>query len=299
MTRNKDTLRDRILILLKGFFMGIADIIPGVSGGTIALITGVYERFIKALGNINLNFIPHLYEFIKRKDRTYLTHIRRDFKRMDIFFLINIGLGILLAIALGSLIIPHLMETYTAFVYAFFFGLILASVKLILQRKQSKNARHHFVSGILGFLAGVIVVSIQSLQSSHTILFTFLCGSVAITAMLLPGISGSFILLILGQYKFMLEVLHNLKENILFFLAFAVGALAGLLVFSRIISWGLKHYHDYVILFLTGLMLGSLKLPLTKIIESSPAKLELMFVVFFLILGIGVILLIEKKVKTS
>ena len=205
-------MKDSPKTFLKGILMGIADIIPGISGGTIALILGIYERLINAIKSIS------------------------DFK-----FLIPLGLGIFTAIIAGSFTIPYLLDTYPAYIFAFFTGLILGSIKIIYKRIKLHKISG-FTLGILGFILAFVITGLKLLQINHSYLIIFFSGIIAISAMLLPGISGSYILLVLGQYKFMLTALKDI--NIPYILIFIAGAIIGLIFFSRIISYLLKLHHS-------------------------------------------------------
>ena len=264
--------------------MGISDIIPGISGGTIALILGIYERLINSIKNLNLTFL------IKNR--------KENLSRMDLQFLIPLGLGILLAIILGSIIIPHLIETYPPIIFAFFFGLILASSKILYKRIKKHNVAG-FILAIAGFILAFYISSLESLQTSNNLLIIFLSGMIAIIAMLLPGISGSFILLLLGQYEFMLIALKSFQTSIIS--TFLAGALISFLVFPRIISYLLKKFHSITLFFLTGLMLGALKIPFNNIFYSN-FNFNIYYIILTIILfivGLSISLLESKFHQNS
>ena len=268
---NKMNLKETILLFFKGFFMGLADIIPGVSGGTIALIVGVYERLITAIKNINpftVRNLPGVFLGQKEPTKNFIA----DIKKIDFLFLAVLGGGILAAIVIGSKSIPYLMTSYPLYVYAFFSGLIIASIRIIVRRKLDKFTKQDLFVLLFGLISGLAIVSLPALQTTHNLLITFISGMVAICAMILPGISGSFILLILGQYEFMLKVLHNITGQFWHFLLFLAGAGVGLLGFSRFLSWLFRKYHDYVVMFLSGLMLGALKLPAEEMFKAGPVS---------------------------
>ena len=237
---------------LKGILMGISDIIPGISGGTIALILGIYERLINSIKNLNLTFL------IKNR--------KENLSRMDLQFLIPLGLGILLAIILGSIIIPHLIETYPPIIFAFFFGLILASSKILYKRIKKHNVAG-FILAIAGFILAFYISSLESLQTSNNLLIIFLSGMIAIIAMLLPGISGAFLLLLLGQYEYMVNAIHEMRYIII--IVFGAGALVGLLGFSKIIDALLRKAKAVTLFFLVGLMVGVLRVPYVEMANSN------------------------------
>jgi putative membrane protein len=278
-------IRNGIKTFLKGLLMGGADIIPGVSGGTMALITGIYQRLIHA--------IKGLTDFIKPLCKGQVKSSFNSLKKIDFGLFIPLGLGIIIAFGIGSLIIPHLLDNYTAYIYAFFFGLILASVKLVYKRIEKSNWLEKSF-GLIGFVIAFFVVGLTALSTSPSYWFIFICGAIAITAMLLPGVSGSFMLLMLGQYKFMLEALRSLKLGYIF--SFLVGAIISLIISSRILAYLLKKHHSKTMWFLVGLMVGALRLPFEKIVYSG---MEWSFysgflVALFLVIGIVIVLIVGK-----
>jgi len=250
-------IREKFLTFLKGLLMGGSDIIPGVSGGTMALITGIYSRLIIA--------IKGLTDFIKPLSRLKIKESWKSLLRIDFALFVPLGLGILIAFGIGSLIMPYVLDNYTSFIYAFFFGLILASVKLVYNRIEQSNWLDKSF-GLIGFIIAFFIVGLTALNTNPSYWFIFICGMIAITAMLLPGVSGSFMLLMLGQYKFMLEALRGLKVG--YILSFLVGAVISLIISSRILAYLLKKHHSKTMWFLVGLMIGALRLPFEKIVYS-------------------------------
>lgn len=267
------------MLFLKGLLMGFSDIIPGVSGGTMALVLGVYERLMKALGNINLRFVIYLLYYLRTKKKRYLRDAKKAFLDMDPYFLLLLGSGIFAAIVAGSFFIPMLMERFPSLMYAFFSGLIIGSIITIsYKRKCSVNS---FAAGVLGFAAGFFVTSLEWLISSHNLGIIFLSGFLAVCAMLLPGVSGSFVLLMLGQYDFMLTALHEIRFPVV--LMFIAGGILALVSMSRVISYFLRRFHEQTLFFLVGLMAGSVRLLMSNI-DISPGV--------FVIGGIGLLLVI-------
>ena len=265
--------------------MGGADIIPGVSGGTMALITGIYERLITA--------IKGLTDFIKPLSKGNIKESWRSLKRIDFRLFIPLGLGVLIAFGLASLIVPYLLENYTTYTYAFFFGLILASIKLVYKRVNNSNWKD-WIAGFIGFAIAFSIIGMTAIETTPTYGFIFLCGAIAITAMLLPGISGSFMLLMLGQYKFMLEALRNMKLG--YIVSFIIGALLSLVISSRILSYLLRKHHTKTMCFLVGLMIGALRLPFEKVAFAGIEwkVLQIFLVGLFLIIGIVIVLIVGK-----
>ncbi len=227
-----------------GATMGAADIVPGVSGGTMAIATGVYESLLAALSSINVRSVKALLT-LKWREAFSILHWR---------FLITLGLGIAAAISFMVWVVklPHLVETYPTYVYAVFFGLVLASAG-VLSRRASWRATT-LVSLVVGVAAGWLVVNLTPVETPEGPAFIFLCGLIAICAMLLPGISGSFILLIMGKYTFIVGAVHDRDIGAL--LPFAAGCIVGILAFSRVVKWLLARWHDVVLAGLIGLLLG-------------------------------------------
>ena len=282
---------ETLMLLFKGFFMGIADIIPGVSGGTIALITNVYEQLIMTINQAVDNII-------QLKNKKY-----NIFYGMNMWFIVPLLIGIVSAFIMFSGLINLLINNYPGFVYSFFIGLISASAGLIFMRVKRFNL-NRLMFALLGLVSGVMIVSVGTINANHSLPIIFLSGMLAICAMILPGVSGSFILLILGQYQFMLNALHDFFANLKYVASFIAGAVIGLLTFSKLIAFLLKRFHDNVIIFLVGLMIGSLKLPVLNVINSSvdvfgDFKLLLLYLalVLFGIVIVVMLHVIESKIK--
>lgn len=241
------TVGHGLLNVLKGFCMGSADIIPGVSGGTMALILGIYERLLKAIRSFDRDWLADLLQ-------GRWVHAS---KRIDWPLLMPLGLGMVAAIVFFTRVVPLpvLLETHTEQVYALFFGLILASVVILMGEVDRYGLRQWLMAGI-GTTLGLVIVNTVPLQTPDTAWFIFLCGFIAISAMLLPGISGSFILLILGKYATLITALGNLDLWVLG--VFAAGMVTGLAAFSRAIVWLLARYRQSTLLVIKGLLIGSL-----------------------------------------
>ncbi len=231
----------------KGFCMGSADIIPGVSGGTMALILGIYERLLKAIHSFDVAWLRALLRL----------DLRAALARNDLLFLAPLGLGIIAAILFFTRIVPlpGLILTHPELVYGLFFGLIAASVVVLMRQVTNFGVKQLLVAGI-GVAVGYLVVTLVPVETPSEPWFIFLCGFIAISAMLLPGISGSFILLILGQYAYIINALGTF--DVVVIATFGAGAVAGLVVFSRTIVWLLKHYHQTTLLLIKGILIGSL-----------------------------------------
>ncbi len=247
---------------LKGVLMGTCDIIPGISAGTIAFITGIYERLINAIKSFS---VPFLYDLVllpfrKEDERRF----RDEVKKLDLGFLLSLGAGILTAIFLLSRIMSFLLENYFVFTMVFFVGLILASAKTIFEHIE----RHHglnSVVGLIGLVVGISLVFLIPISAEPSLLYVFLGGFLAVSAMLLPGVSGSFVLLVLGLYEFILNVINNLFGNLKYVTVFVLGAIGGMYVMSRVISFLFRKDKSKTLYLLLGLVLGSLSVPLRGI----------------------------------
>ncbi len=234
-------------IYLTGFAMGCADIVPGVSGGTIAFISGIYETLINAIKSFNFTAIRKVLKF----------DIGGFIDHTALRFLITLALGIGTAILLLANLLSDLLENQPTYIFAFFAGLIIASILAI--GITVKWALPSLIAFIIGAVFAFVIVSLpQTGDGDHSTIVLFLSGSIAICAMILPGISGSFILLILGQYKYILEAVKGFEFGVI--IPVALGCVVGIIVFSRVLSWLLKNYVDVTVATLTGFMLGSLKL---------------------------------------
>jgi len=268
--------------LVKGILIGAADLIPGVSGGTIAFITGIYEKLIESLNNIDLLAFKYLFTG-KWKSLN---------KRVNLTFLLTLMSGTFIAIFSLATLIQYLLDTYPVAVWAFFFGLIVGSTIIIarhinLSRTPSDQGRRKWnlpiiLTLIIGTLCAWWLTSTSVIHTPDTGLYLYLSGIVAIMAMILPGISGSFILLILGKYAYIIAILSTIsmgiKNMVSGFAAadmdmvahgwqqmelmplfiFQLGTLTGLVGFSKVLHWLFKKYHDLTIALLTGFLVGSL-----------------------------------------
>lgn len=231
--------------LLKGCCMGAADVVPGVSGGTIAFITGIYERFVNAIKSIDITAARLLF---KGRLREFEEHV-------DGRFLLSVVGGIAISIFSLAKLMTWLLAAYPIAVWSFFFGLIIASAFLVAQDVR----RWTVASGtaiIVGTIAAFAITVASPAETPQTWWFVMLSGAIAICAMILPGISGAFILLLMGQYTHIMAAVANLRIGVI--AAFATGAVAGIIAFSRLLSLLLRKYRDVTVATLTGFMVGSL-----------------------------------------
>ena len=260
---------DYVKLSLCGFTMGAADVVPGVSGGTMAFILGIYEELINSIRIIAAPHVIRLLLSFKIKEALSIIPWK---------FLIALGTGILIAILTLAKFLKYMLENHPVLLWAFFFGLVLASVITVFKRvKKWEFSRVTAVIG--GTIAAYVVVGLVPVQTPETAWFLFFCGFIAICAMILPGISGSFILLILGKYQFVITAVSNISDTIklglsgrfnqivpdVFFanlttlLLVASGCLIGIVTFAQILGWLFKHFHDLTVAILIGLMIGSLR----------------------------------------
>ncbi|MDD3857915.1 MAG: DUF368 domain-containing protein [Methanoculleus sp.] len=250
MSLRPDGIREHAGIYLRGLAMGACDIIPGVSGGTIALITGIYERLVGAIGSVDPASVKHLV-------RGDFGSLRADIEKIDLPFIVVLLAGIGTAFLLMSGVILTLLTDHTVATYSFFLGLIIASAVAIFLEIRSPNAAT-VAYLVVGAGAGYLLGGLGSFDAGHSLPVLFLTGMVALCAMILPGISGAYMTLVLNQYEFMLAALRAfLLPEIL---AYIAGGVAGLLLFTKALKYLLATYHAAMLALLTGLMLGSARM---------------------------------------
>lgn len=234
-----------ILTFFKGMAMGAADIVPGVSGGTIAFISGIYDRLLGAINSIKLS----VFKTIRTQG------FAAAWKEIDATFLVFLLGGMLTSIVLLSAPIKYALAYHPVLLWSFFFGLVLASIWLV--GKQIK--KYNLVTILLFLIGGIFafwITTLEILQGSGNLFYLFLSGSIAICAMILPGISGAFILLVLGVYHLIINAVH--EKNIQILAIFGMGCIVGLLSFSRALKWLLTRKRTQTLAVLTGFLLGSL-----------------------------------------
>lgn len=225
--------------------MGGADVIPGVSGGTIAFITGIYEELINSIKSVDLEALQMLSRL----------EISNFWKKINGAFLFTVLAGVVTSLISLAKLMNYLLESYPIPVWSFFFGLILVSSPLILRDIKKWSIGVAFMA-ILGVGIAYAITTVSPAETPSAMWFIFLCGGLAICAMILPGISGAFILLLLGKYEFLIKALVEIDVAIVG--VFILGCIIGLLAFSRFLSWILKHYRFPTLALLSGFMIGSL-----------------------------------------
>ncbi len=303
------TKSEYVMLYLKGFCMGVADLIPGVSGGTIAFITGIYEDLLEAISSINKEFFAKVLRF---QIKSALCGIR-------LRFLIPLFVGILTAMFSLARLMHYMMNEHTIHTWSLFFGLIGASIIVLGRQLHTFRSLKMISAIILGAVIAYIVVSLIPVDTPETWWFIILCGVISITAMILPGISGSFLLLILGKYAYITGAVKNpfAPGALEIMLLFVCGAVTGLLGFSKILNWCFKHYHNVTMALLTGFLVGSMKKvwPWKEVTDSIvirgevrvlqeanilPAEIDMHFfiAVLLMIFGFALVLILESFSKS-
>ncbi len=239
-------LKDYLFLLIKGFGIGAANVIPGVSGGTIALITGIFERLIDAVKSFNMFTLKLI---LKGRFKEFVKHT-------DLFFLIAVFVGAGISIMSFAVLLEFLFDNYPVYVWSYFFGLIFASVFFVGKTIENKKN----VSVIISFIIGTSIAFLFSILTpgaeNSNFFFLILCGVVGIISMILPGLSGSFVLILMGNYRLVMSAITRFDLSIL--IPVGIGVVIGLPAFSQILSWIFKKFKDATLSVLTGFIFGSL-----------------------------------------
>ena len=277
-------LVDYITLFFKGIFMGIADAIPGVSGGTIALLLGIYEELISTISSLNINLLIDLKQ----------NGFKSFWKKLNGNFLVTLIVGIGISLIFFIKISSKLLNDYPMFIWSFFLGLIIATVYVIFKLIKTWD----YINIISAFATIILssILSSISVNSSDEIslLYILVCGIIASSAMILPGISGSLILVIMGVYKVLIDSVNNLEISIIF--TFIIGAITGLISFSKILSWLFNNYKNLTYSIMLGLVIGSIGKvwPWKQNEMVQLANLDMIFSVILVIIGFFMIFIIEK-----
>lgn len=296
------SLREYFSITLKGMAMGAADVVPGVSGGTIAFISGIYEELISTISGVDLSLLK--------------TWKNEGFKAMWLQlnggFIVSLFLGILISVFTLMRLANYLLQNHPVLIWSFFFGLVLASIWYVGKQIPKWNFKI-IIALILGAAVALYVTSLPPMGSSDSTLFMFIAGAIAVCAMILPGISGAFILVLLGAYRPVTEAAHNFDIKTLAIVG--AGAVFGLLSFSKILKWLFTHYTSLTLAVLTGFIAGSLNKiwPWKKVLEVAKfddkeivinetsvlpwnfeGDAQLLFSVILMLAGFGLIFLLES-----
>jgi putative membrane protein len=292
-TPQQRTLKDYLHLVLSGVFIGSADVVPGVSGGTMAFILGIYDELIDSIRAA----VPFLKNIVTLR-------WREAFEVFPWRFLLAVATGIGIAILSLAHFIDWALEEHPVYVFSLFFGLILASLYVV--RKRVKNwSIANIVATVIAALGAYLLIGLTPANTPEALWFIFLSGAIAICAMILPGISGAFILVLLGKYQFILGSLLALDIPVI--LTFMLGAAVGIIAFSNVLRWLLDHHHDLTVAILLGFMLGALRkvwpwkeyeeISATFIRETNilPAGLtpETWFAIGLMIVGVAIVLGIE------
>jgi len=234
-----------LVVTFKGMAMGAADVVPGVSGGTIAFISGIYEELITSINNINLS----LFKVIKEKG------IKTAWEQLNGNFLLALFIGIGISVLSLAKLVSWLLENEPILIWSFFFGLVIASILVVGKQVKKWNLVTLFAM-IAGAVLAYFITTLPPSDNVDSLPFLFLSGAIAVCAMILPGISGAFILVLLGSYKTIINAVHNLDIKII--TVVGVGAIFGLLSFARLLKWMFNHYKNSTLALLTGFIIGSL-----------------------------------------
>lgn len=289
---------------LKGIGVGSANVIPGVSGGTIALITGIFERLIDAFKSFNLTALKLIFK----------GDIKGFIKHTDLWFLVSIGCGVLVAILSVARLFEFMFAEYPIYLWSFFFGMILVSIYYVGITIEKINWKV-----ILGFVIGTAIALFIAFgtpaQENSNLIYLIICGAVATCSMILPGLSGSFVLVLMGNYQLiMIDAVNDLNLKIL--LPVVLGGVVGLLAFSHLLSWIFKNYRDITIAVLTGFILGSMPIIYpwkneiityygseTKVTGYDyyfpEMNMEFAIALVIILIGAGIIILTEKMAKNK
>jgi len=300
----KRSFKEYIVISLKGMAMGAADVVPGVSGGTIAFISGIYEELLNSISSFNFSLI----NVFKNEG------FKSVWIKVNGNFLVSLFVGILISVLSLAKLIESMLENHPIVIWSFFFGLVLASI-IYIGKQITKWTKGSVLCSILGAILAFYITTLNPMVSVNSSpWFLFFAGMIAICAMILPGISGSFILVLLGAYKPVLNALNT--KDFVSIIIFLVGAVLGLLSFSKILKWLFSTYKNYTLATLTGFIIGSLNKiwPWKETISwrtnskgmevpfntasVSPFSFEgdnqLLISIFLMLIGFGLIILLEK-----
>lgn len=282
--------RDKIghlRVFLCGILMGIADAIPGISGGTIALLLGIYEELIGSISNFNIS----LFQNLKKKGIKYC------WNKINGNFLLSLISGVLLSLVSFVKIFSILIQKYPLFIWSFFLGLILATLFVINRNIKKWNIVNFILIFIFIFLTILLTIIAPSYSENINLFYIMICGIIASSAMILPGISGSLILVILGVYSLIISALDNLEYNII--LVFLIGCIIGIINFSKIIKWLFHKYRDYTFSIMLGLVIGSIYKvwPWTKSNIDDLSNKYILLSILIAFIGFILIYTLEKTTK--
>lgn len=285
-------IKQNFLLYGKGFLMGVSDLIPGISGGTIAFITGIYERLIRALRNLSVSVLFNFF-------LSLITLNKKDLiaqsKKIDLVFLLLIFSGIFSAIFLGSSLILYFLNNYESLILIFFIGLIVGSSFVIYEHISDHSFMNRFFS-FIGLIFALLIFFLTPQIFNITYFYIFLGGFVSVSALFLPGISGAFILLIMGLYEHILHSVSNFRTEYSNLIIFGSGAILGVYTISRVITYLLDKDKPKTLYFLLGLVIGTLLFPISTIVENySSSLIDLVSYTLLFILGFLLSLILKKS----
>ena len=283
------TKSDYLILFFKGVFMGIADAMPGISGGTIALLVGIYEELVNTISRLNLHIIS---EFKIRDFNSF-------WKKINGNFLITLILGISISLISFVKVSASLLENYPLFVWSFFLGLIFATIYVIFKLINKWYLTNFIILFFCIFFSVYISSFTVDVTNEISLLYIFMSGIIASSAMILPGISGSLVLVILGVYTYMIKSLDNLELVVIF--TFIFGSLIGLLSFSKILKYLFQNYKDLTYTIMLGLVIGSIEKawPWNKELAVEISNLNMFFSISLVIFGLIIVLLVERLKKQN
>ena len=283
------TKSDYLILFFKGVFMGIADAMPGISGGTIALLVGIYEELVNTISRLNLRIIS---EFKIRDFNSF-------WKKINGNFLITLILGISISLISFVKVSASLLENYPLFVWSFFLGLIFATIYVIFKLINKWYLTNFIILFFCIFFSVYISSFTVDVTNEISLPYIFISGIIASSAMILPGISGSLVLVILGVYTYMIKSLDNLELVVIF--TFIFGSLIGLLSFSKILKYLFKNYRDLTYTMMLGLVIGSIEKawPWNKELAVEISNLNMFFSISLVIFGLIMVLLVERSKKQN
>ena len=283
------TKSDYLILFFKGVFMGIADAMPGISGGTIALLVGIYEELVNTISRLNLRIIS---EFKIRDFNSF-------WKKINGNFLITLILGISISLISFVKVSASLLENYPLFVWSFFLGLIFATIYVIFKLINKWYLTNFIILFFCIFFSVYISSFTVDVTNEISLPYIFISGIIASSAMILPGISGSLVLVILGVYTYMIKSLDNLELVVIF--TFIFGSLIGLLSFSKILKYLFKNYRDLTYTMMLGLVIGSIEKawPWNKELAVEISNLNMFFSISLVIFGLIIVLLVERLKKQN
>ena len=283
------TKSDYLILFFKGVFMGIADAMPGISGGTIALLVGIYEELVNTISRLNLHIIS---EFKIRDFNSF-------WKKINGNFLITLILGISISLISFVKVSASLLENYPLFVWSFFLGLIFATIYVIFKLINKWYLTNFIILFFCIFFSVYISSFTVDVTNEISLPYIFISGIIASSAMILPGISGSLVLVILGVYTYMIKSLDNLELVVIF--TFIFGSLIGLLSFSKILKYLFKNYRDLTYTIMLGLVIGSIEKawPWNKELAVEISNHNMFFSISLVFFGLIIVLLVERSKKQN